>query len=439
MKNPIGIGLAIVATAAFASAHGDGPVKNGKGHDDPPATDNLFQDGLKITYKPGGGILFDGGDEFALRMSGRIQAQWAYSATENQGSYNSFELRRARLKFDGHVWSKDITYYLQTDFTESPSIKDARIGWRFLNNDHYTINGRIGLQKMRASLQSDLSSANMVFPERSIATRTFADARAAGALFEGGLMKNDNGDRLMWHVGIFNNDTAAGSPFSNPTGPNEGNRLDYTLGVLYDFRGGKTNEHYSEGDLEHSGNMDGRVGASIAVINDRFAAGQLIGVATPGSDDAWTINVLGALKSGGGLAAQGELFFRKDKPESAGADADLDSMGWYAQGSYTTAPGEGTQYGLAARVGMVNFKDDFGGNFMVKPGQPFFSNAVAGFSQGDVLEVNIAASAYYHQHKLKTQLAYTYMDVSPDAGTGSGAGAVDSQNHGIDLLFTLLF
>ena len=42
----------------------------------------------------------------------------------------------------------------------------------------------------------------MALRERSVASRTFADSRGTGGILHGGLMKNDNGARLHWHVGI---------------------------------------------------------------------------------------------------------------------------------------------------------------------------------------------------------------------------------------------
>ena len=50
---------------------------------------------------------------------------------------------------------------------------------------------------------------------------------------------------------------------------------------------------------------------------------------------------------------------------------------------------------------------------------------------GDISEGSVGVSAYYHKHKLKSQLNYIYQDVSPDGGGG------DLTNHGLDLMFTL--
>jgi hypothetical protein len=430
MKHGIGTGLAILATAGMAWADGDGPGSTGEGG---ALRSNLLKEGLKITYKPGSGVTFDGGDEYRLTISGGMQVRWAYTATDNDGSYNTLALRRARTRFDGHVFSEDVHYFLETELGEGTSIKDARIGWRFLNNEDYGINLRVGLQKMRSSLQADAFYQFLEFPERALATRTFAEGRSAGALLEGSLMKNDRGSQLHWHAGLFNNDTAASSAFNNDEGANEGNELNYTLGLMFDFDGGGTSEMWKEGDLEHSGDFDGLIGANLAFMNDE-SRGQF-GPGTPlGDNEATAINVYGAIKTGAGLAAQAELFWRTDDFESGGTSTEADSFGWYAQGSYTLPPGEGTQWGLAARLGMVNF-DDSNAILMPRPGQPYMGTVFQDGFQGDVLELNIAANAYYHKHKLKTQIAYTLMDVDADDGNATA----DSTNHGIDVMFTLLF
>ena len=176
MKNPIGFGLAILATASLAAAHGEGDGKDGK---DSPLLDNLFQQGTKVSYKPGGGVTFDGGEEFRMNIRGRIQIFWQYADFDNvanpagdtPGDLNTFGLRRARTNFRGHVFSEDVTYYLQNSHEGGTSIKDATIGWRFMNSEDYSINLRLGLHKLRSGLQQDGSSSRLEFPERSAASR----------------------------------------------------------------------------------------------------------------------------------------------------------------------------------------------------------------------------------------------------------------------------
>ena len=346
MKNPIGIGLAIAASATFALAHGEGDENKGNSS----VVDNAFKQGTTVSYKPGAGVTFDGGEEFSLNLSGRIQIQWNYvdfdssvptsnppPATGNESDINSFDGRRARLDLKGHVWSEDITYRLQTEMLYQLSALDAYIGWRFLNDDANSINLRLGLQKMRTGLQNDTDSAYMALPERSAASGTFGNLRATGALIEGQAFKTDNGGQLQYHVGAYNNDIAGGSNpginypvgFAGNIGPNESVALNYVIGAMWAMGGGDTSEHWTESDLSHDGETTLNLGLNVHFGNDRTA-----GV----KDESNMINAFAGWKSGSGIAIQGEFYTRNDDFQGGG---DSDTSGWYVQGGYTTAPDSG--------------------------------------------------------------------------------------------------
>ena len=423
MMNPIGFGLAMAATASLGFAHGEGVGKDDKS----PLLDNLFQDGVRVSYKPGSGVTFtaDKGD-FALNIAGRVQVKWYYSMIEGTGgaddmSLSSFQVRRARTKFQGHVFNEDLTYFLQLEHAGVPDVLDAIAAWRFVNNEDSFVNLSMGLQKTRGGLQSDASSGSLEFIERTIASRTFADKRGTGALVHGGLMKNENGHRLHWHFGAFNSDTAGGTGTA-PTASNADSEFMYTLGVLFAGDGLKWNAtRYTEGDLEHNGRMQPVVGATITAGTTPDQIG--------GTSKVQTINVFAGLKTGAGIAAQAEVWIREDEQRFTNNDAD--SLGWYVQGSYTTKPGEGTQYGIGARWSMVTL-DDPNPALLARPSLGGTSSLVSVLgATGDISEGSIGVNAYYHKHKLKSQLNYIYQDVSPDGG-GS-----DLTNHGLDLMFTL--
>lgn len=422
MMNPISIGLAVAATASLGFANGDGP---GKAGDDKPLLDNLWQSGVKVSYKPGSGVTFEGDQgDFKLNISGRIQAKWYYTWLDggtggNDTSVSSFRARRARTKFSGHVFNEDVTYYLQLEHTASPNMLDARVGWRFVNNEDSAVNLRVGVQKMRSGLQADNSSANLEFVERSIVSRTFGDNRGTGALLEGGFMKGEDGHKVMWHFGIMNHDTAGGG-VTAPAQVNTDSEFMYTLGALFAPEGTKGTEKHVEGDLEHNGKFEPLIGVN-------FAAGTAPD--TVGTNKVQTINIYGSLKTGSGIAAQAEIYLREDEPR--GANVTNDSSGWYVQGSYTMEPGEGTQWGAAVRYAMLKFDD---ANIALAP-MGSLSGMGTGYGyQGDVSELTVGINAYYHKHKLKTQLNYVYQDISPDAGFGA-----DLTNSGVDVMFTLLF
>lgn len=442
MMNPISIGLAMATTAALGFANGDGPGKDGDKKS--PLLDNLFQDGVKISYRPGSGVTFEGGqNDYSLNIAGRIQTKWYYTMVEGvdgvseDSSLSSFRVRRARTKFSGHVFNEDIAYYLQLEHANAVGVLDAVVGWRFVNNEDSFVTLSFGLQKFRNGLQSDVSSSALEFVERSIASRTFADERATGALLEGGLMQNENGHQLHWHAGVANHDPAGGNATA-PTADNIDSEFMYVFGAAFAPEGIKAGgtERWTEGDLEHNEMFEPLFGANLAIGTAPAVNGD--------TSNVQSINLFAALKTGQGIAAQAEVWIREDEARFANTTAD--SMGWYGQASYTMPPGEGTQWGFGARLAMVEI-DDPNAALQARPsleGSAGYLAAIANAGggapvpgtlfgvSGEIMEATLGVNAYYHKHKLKTQLNYIFQDVDPDGGS-------DLTNHGLDIMFTLLF
>ncbi len=120
--------------------------------------------------------------------------------------------------------------------------------------------------------------------------------------------------------------------------------------------------------------------------------------------EATSYNLNAVLKTNG-FYFNGEYFGREDEPQAAGL-ATEDSDGWQLEGSWTTAPAS-TQYSFVAGVSQITL-DGPGTNT---------SLTVTGLGSvpGDVLEFSVGVNMYYHAHAMKTEIAYVYQDVSPDA------------------------
>src|SRR5262245_36261019 len=58
--------------------------------------------------KPGGGLKYDGGEAFSLTWTNRIQVHWTFTNNEDALDTNTFNIRRARTGFTGHVFNKNI-------------------------------------------------------------------------------------------------------------------------------------------------------------------------------------------------------------------------------------------------------------------------------------------------------------------------------------------
>lgn len=434
MRNPIGFGLAVAVTASlgFASTSGDGVDKNR----DPKADDNrnpLWQEeGVRITFEPGRGVTFEKAGEAMLNVSGVVQAKFYYANNETLADPASFQARRVRTDFSGYVFNEDIQYRLQVDHSGNSSILDAYGDWHFYNAESNYLGLRFGVQKMRGSLQFDTEGYALEMNERSLATKTFSESRDLGVLLHGGAMAAEDGEyKLHYHFGAMNNGTAFGASGAAPgtlpgqaiaqrAGQNGDNKLMYTAGAFFAHAGASGTEAWTEGDLAHSGEAESLFGAQV-MLGD-----QTLPATAPVEVETMQFALSGAFKSGSGIAGQAELFFRNDDPTQGGG-TDADSTGFYLQGSYTTAPKDGTQYGFVGRYSMVDF--DNGAPLF---GMPAASGTTGLVGAGDVSEFQLGVNAYYHEHMLKTQLNYTFQSVSPDAGG-------DADNHGIDIMFTLLF
>ena len=186
-------------------------------------------------------------------------------------------------------------------------------------------------------------------------------------------------------------------------------------------------EGHIEVDLEHAGKFDPIFG-----VNYAFGPSDVTVNNAQVADKTETLNVFASVKTGSGIAAQGEYFKRQDELRFGGTKAD--SSGWYAQGSFTTKPGEGTQWGFALRASQVKISD-VGAQILVLPSLTGSTNTAATLAQqgtGEINEVSAGINAYYHKHKLKTQLNGIMQKVKPDGGT-------ETTNNGLDLLFTLAF
>ncbi|MCA8942012.1 MAG: hypothetical protein KDB80_05570 [Planctomycetes bacterium] len=400
MKNLIGIGLALAATSSFATA-------NGNPTGDTPVP--YFAD-TKVAYKVGKGLMFDGGESFSATLSHRIQVQWRYINVENAADTNGAQARRLRQTVKGHAFNKDVTYMFNVEHAEAVSVKDIWLNWMFMKGDDMNIGLRLGQGKGRAGLQSDGSSGKLFHIERSSATRTFADSRVWGALFQGTAAENN----LGWHFGIFNQDSAARSTAAAEENNNAGqNEVNFSAGVRFSPNGLGDAEAWSEGDLEQSGDLYWQAGANVFVGNETTGAADV---------EITTININAAMKSGTGIAAQGEVWLRNDDVDGG---TDADSMGWYAQGSWTCPKEEGkTQWGAGVRISMVDFSD-----------VPVFMTSASGLTttlagaEGDVTEINAVFNQFYYGHALKSQFGYTYQDVNP-------MGGGDMTNHGIEFMVT---
>lgn len=414
--NPLGFGLvAIAATASLAVAGGDEEKKLNSGNLDRLATQQGGDAGtVKLSAMAGKGITIDGGDAFMLNIVNRVQPNYTFAANDGAvADVSTFGVRRARTKFQGHIWNKDIKFRLQTDWVEGTSIKDAWIHWMFMNKDGNAIGLRFGQQKTFFGREATGSSGGLEFVDRSLATRVQANSRSRGAALTG---EHAEG-KFHWTAGAFNTDTAAGSASSGEETANPDNELDYVFTVRLDPNGDMGDESYMQGDLDNTQELKWGVGAGLQIGNHRAVVG---GSTVDIDGTSININASGKIK---GFHVLGEVFIRSDEADVTGSSS-TDSTGWVVGGTYTLAKQEGhnNQWGFGARYSMVDF--DKAQTLIVAPG--------LGGAQGDVSELTVVVNNFYHQHALKTQASWTLQNVNPNGGN-------DLTNHIIEIQVTFVF
>lgn len=416
-KSPLGFGLvAIAATASLAVAGGDDEKKLNSSALDRLASQQGGGTGdVKLSAMAGKGITFDGGDSFMLNIMNRVQPYYAFAANDGAvADTSSFSIRRARTKFQGHIWNKDIKFRLQTDWVEGTSIKDAWIHWMFFNKDGNTVGLRFGQQKTFFGREATGSSGGLEFVDRSIATKTQANARARGAALTG---EHAEG-KFHWTAGAFNSDTAAGDGTnSGEEAANPDNELNYIFTVRLDPNGDMGDESYMQGDLEGVQELKWGVGAGLQIGNHRaVVGGSTVDV------DGTSININASMKLKG-FHVLGEVFLRGDEADVAGSSS-TDSTGWVVGGTYTMPPQEGhnSQWGFGARYSMVDFDK----------AQTLLATSGLGSAQGDVGELTVVVNNFYHAHSLKTQASWTLQNVNPSGGS-------DLTNHIFELQLTFVF
>jgi phosphate-selective porin len=162
----------------------------------------------RVTVALGRGVRFESLDNrFMLNIRARAQLLATALGPTDAGDDGSisFQVRRARLLFQGHLFGPEWQYYLQLGFsnrdTESDlrlPLRDAYMTWTGLRD----MNVRFGQMKVPHDRQRVNSSSALQFVDRSIVTGEFNLDRDVGIQ----LFSNDVGGldgRLAYSVGLF--------------------------------------------------------------------------------------------------------------------------------------------------------------------------------------------------------------------------------------------
>lgn len=139
-----------------------------------------FRDGIHYQYDPA---------KFSAHFRFRMQNRFTYQTEDTKSlapDEANFEVRRTRLRLDGHLLDPRLLYRIQLSFTrgdldfdrtEYPNIlRDAAVGWRLSNNTNIWY----GQTKLPGNRQRLISSGSQQFVDRSLVNSTFNIDRDTG-------------------------------------------------------------------------------------------------------------------------------------------------------------------------------------------------------------------------------------------------------------------
>ena len=332
-------------------------------------TNNTFGKGINIFAKD---------TSFSMKFSTRIQNRYegTYIKSDAPSYSEKFYLRRARLKFDGNVFCKDLIYKIELDVVNA-EVLDAVLKWNFYKN----FNIWFGQTKLPGNRERVISSQKLQFVDRSLLNSKYN-------------LDRDKGIQLRHHFNLGNIIIREVVSVSIGEGKNyssssEGN--DYTGRVEVLPLGDFTKKgDYFEGDLYRESKPKLALGFTYGINDNAIKSrGQKGDIMTESRD----INSLfgDLMFKYNGLSVMGEY---ANKSISDGSPALLDSSGAFSEAYYT-----GT--GMNFQMGYL-LKNNW--EFAVR----YTSIAPETVTQNsDLTQYTLGISKYVVGHSLKVQSDFT--------------------------------
>ncbi|MGH9369740.1 MAG: porin [Thermoanaerobaculia bacterium] len=194
--------------------------------------------GLRLTFP-----------KFEFNWTNRMQIRFTYDDPDSaalQSNRASFRIRRFKTKFDGWIYSRNLTYEFQVNWVglgisgfNTPLVEDANLDYDFTGGKR-AFRLKVGQFKAPFGRQELTSSGNQQFVDRSIASVLFAPSRQVGAQIHGQLGSASVPDMVTYAAGVFN-----GNGIVQPT--NDNDEMEYVARLMFSPVG---NVGYSESNLE---------------------------------------------------------------------------------------------------------------------------------------------------------------------------------------------
>ena len=278
-----------------------------------PPFDISWKDG-KTTLK---------GKNFQLGISNRVQVRFTSESLDDNSATSkperdSFRLRRMKMKFDGWVYTKDLTYEFQANFADSANIlEDANLNYDFTKGKKAAML-KFGQFKVPFGRQELTSSGSQQFVDRSVVSNTFARGRDIGVQLWGTPMDS----KIDWRVGVFNGN-------GRTVSRNDNDDLQLNARLAWQPFG---DVKYSESDFEASDKFLLAIAADYEANTREVAASG----STAAHQNEQTITGFDVSAKFKGFSLYGELFQREnDRTQGV---SDFDDEGTVVQAGYFVIP-----------------------------------------------------------------------------------------------------
>lgn len=240
------------------------------------------------------------------------------TSLEDKGS---FRIRRMRVKLDGWIYAKELTYELQWDLadTSGNQLQDANVDYDFTGGKK-TFRFKAGQFKAPFSQQQLTSSGNQQLVDRSILDAFYVPGRQLGVQAWGQFGPEAVADFVDWRLGIYNGNGRTSTA-------NDNDKYEFVARVMVSPWG---SVGYSEANLEA---YDLRLSVAGEVNNNDTIVQPATGART--GTDVKTFGAAVTLKAFKSLFLYGQ-FYDGTSETPAGAETDRD--GWLIQGGWLLTP-----------------------------------------------------------------------------------------------------
>ena len=170
-------------------------------------------------------------DRFRIQLDGQVQARFVANRQTNNPNIQTyrrgFELTRTRIGFGGHIFTRDLEYYIRPETTRNLTAIPGNIGFirlqdawfRYRFNDNWAL--KVGQMKLPYSREGLVSSKYQMGVERSHVNEAMGLGRSQGVQLEWtngprrfNIMLSD-GAQDKYGVGLLN-PPQVNAPYSDP-------------------------------------------------------------------------------------------------------------------------------------------------------------------------------------------------------------------------------